>query len=47
MPTSPVNFGKNPTFLLMKNDQVVYAVVNGFVYRIDGAVNGVKNGLVE
>ncbi len=47
MPTSPVNFGKNPTFLLLKNDQVVYAVVNGFVYRIDGAVNGVKNGLVE
>ena len=47
MPTSPVNFGKNPTFLLMKNDQVVYAVVNGFVYRIDGPVNGVKNGLVE
>ena len=47
MPSSPVNFGKNPTFLLMKNDQVVYAVVNGFVYRIDGPVNGVKNGLVE
>jgi hypothetical protein len=47
MPRSPVNFGKNPTFLLLKNDQVAYAVVNGFVYRIDGPVNGVKNGLVE
>jgi len=47
MPRSPVNFGKNPTFLLLKNDQVAFAVVNGFVYRIDGPVNGVKNGLVE
>lgn len=47
IPRSPVSFGKNPTFLLLKNEQVAFAVVNGFVYRIDGSVNGVKNGLVE
>ena len=47
MPRPPVSFAKNPTFLLTKNDRVVYAVVNGFVYRVDGPVNGVKNGLVE
>ena len=47
MPRSPISFGKNPTFLLLKDDQVAYAVVNGFLYRIDGPENGVKNGLVE
>lgn len=46
MPRPPLGFSKNPTFLLLENDRVVYAVVNGFVYKIDGP-NGVKNGLVE
>jgi hypothetical protein len=47
IPQSPVRFDKNPTFLLLKNDQVIYAIVNGFVYTMEGEVNGVKNGLVE
>ncbi len=47
VPKSPVRFSKNPTFLLMKDNQVVYAIVNGFVYRPEGPENRVKNGLVE
>ena len=47
MPRPPVGFGKNPTFLLMKDGQVAYAIVNGFVYRMAGPENAVKNGIVE
>lgn len=47
IPQSPIRFDKNPTFLLLKNDQVVYAIVNGFVYAMEEEMNGVKNGLVE
>jgi len=47
IPKPPVGFEKNPTFLLTQNKQVVFAVINGFVYKTDGDSNGVKNGLVE
>ena len=47
IPQPPVRFNKNPTFLLLKNDQVIYAIVNGFVYAMEGDINGVKNGMVE
>ena len=47
MPKSPIRFEKNPTFVLMDGEAVKYAVINGFVYRIEGPVNEVKNGLVE
>lgn len=47
LPEPPIGFGKNPTFVLMKNDQVVYAIINGFVFQFDQMRNGVKNGIVE
>lgn len=47
MPKPPLGLGKNPTFLLMRGDQVEYAVVNGFIYRVKSGENGVENGLVE
>lgn len=47
MPKSPIGLGSNPTFLLSKNDKVVYAVINGFVYSIADNKNNVKNGLVK
>lgn len=47
MPKPPLEPGKNPTFLLKHGDQVVYAVINGFIYRVSSGENGVKNGLVE
>jgi len=47
MPKSPIGFGSNPTFLLLKNDKVVYAVINGFVYSLSDNKNNVKNGLVK
>ncbi len=47
IPKSPIGFGSNPTFLLSKNDKVVYAVINGFVYSLSDNKNNVKNGLVK
>ena len=47
MPKPPVGFEKNPTFLLTRNDKVVLAVINGFVYGIESNENKVNNGLVE
>jgi hypothetical protein len=47
LPKPPVGLEKNPTFLLTRNEQVVFAVINGFVYAMEGDKNEVKNGLVE
>ena len=47
IPKSPVDLGSNATFLLKKNDKVVYAVVNGFIYYLDENKNRVKNGVVK
>jgi len=47
MPKSPIGLGSNPTFLLSKNDKVVYAIINGFVYSLFDNKNNVKNGLVK
>ena len=47
MPKPPLGFEKNPSFLLTKDGKVVFAVINGFVYRTEGDENRVKNGLVE
>ncbi len=47
MPKPPLGLGKNPNFILKRGDQVVYAVINGFVYRMNSGENGVENGLVE
>ena len=47
MPQPPVSFSRNPTFLLLQQDEVVYAVINGFIYDLRHGENRVKNGLVE
>ncbi len=47
IPKPPIHLGKNPTFLLTRNDMVVYAIINGFVYDLIKNENGVKNGLVK
>lgn len=47
MPSSPIKLGKDATFLLYKNDQVAYAVINGFVYDLMQGKNKVKNGVVK
>lgn len=46
-PKSPLQLGKNPTFLLTKNNEVIYAVINGFIYDINKGENHIKNGLVK
>ena len=47
IPKPPISFSKNPTFLLTKNNKVVYAIVNGFVYDLTHDENGVTNGIVK
>lgn len=47
MPSPPLKLGNDATFLLYKNDQVVYAVINGFVYDVSQGENRVKNGVVK
>lgn len=47
IPKPPIRLGKNPTFLLTKNDKVVYAIINGFVYDLINDENGIKNGIVK
>ena len=46
-PKSPLQLGKNPTFLLTKNEKVVYAVINGFIYEMNNNKNHIKNGIVK
>ncbi len=47
IPKPPLNIGSNPTFLLYKNDKVVYAVINGFVYDMSNNKNNIINGIVK
>ncbi len=47
IPKPPISFRKNPTFLLTKNDKVVYAIINGFVYDLNKGENRVINGIVK
>ena len=47
IPKPPISFSKNPTFLLTKNNKVVYAIINGFIYDLIKNENGVKNALVN
>ena len=46
-PESPLKIGKNPSFVLMQNNVVKYAIVNGFVFDLEKGVNGIKNGVVN
>lgn len=47
MPKPPLGLGSDASFLLLKDEQVVYAVINGFVYEIDKDMNPVGNGIVK
>ena len=47
IPMSPIRIGADATFLLKKNDKVVYAIVNGFIYYLNENKNMVKNGIVK
>jgi len=47
IPMSPIKIGTEATFLLKKNDVVVYAIVNGFIYYLNENKNMVKNGIVK
>ena len=47
IPMSPIKIGTDATFLLKKNDVVVYAIVNGFIYYLNENKNLVKNGVVK
>jgi len=47
LPIPPLALGTNPNFLLSKNNVVVYAIINGFVYDMSKSTSQVKNGLVK
>ncbi len=47
MPSPHLKLGKEATFLLSKNQNVVYAIINGFVYYMNEGKNTVKNGVVK
>lgn len=47
IPKSPLALYKNPTFLLIKNNKVVYAIINGFIYDLAKDKNEVINGFVK
>ncbi len=47
IPKPPISLGKNPTFLLTKNDKVAYAIINGFIYNLNKGTNNVINGIVK
>lgn len=47
MPKSPVALGSEATFLLKRDDKVLYAVINGFVYSLEDNKNEVRNGVVK
>ena len=47
IPAPPLKLGKDATFLLSKNEQVIYAIVNGFVYYVSEGRNNIKNGVVK
>ena len=47
IPKTPLQLGKNPTFILTKNKKVVYAVINGFIYDFSENKNQIRNGLVK
>lgn len=44
---SPLQLGKNPTFILTKNDKVIYAIINGFIYDMISGKNHIKNGIIK
>ncbi len=47
IPSPPLKLGKDATFLLSKNEKVIYAIINGFVYYVSEGRNNIKNGVVK
>lgn len=47
LPQSPIQLTSEPTFLLKKNDKVIYAIINGFIYDLKENKNAIKNALVK
>lgn len=47
IPKPPIFIGKTASFLLTKNNKVVYAIINGFVYDLINNKNDVLNGIVK
>jgi len=47
MPKPPLKLGANPTFLLYRDNEVVYAIINGFVYDVKKSENYIKNGVIK
>ena len=47
LPASPINLGTDSTFLLRNKEQVVFAVINGFVYDVKENKNNIKNAVVK
>lgn len=45
-PKLKINVDANPTFLLTKDGEIKYAVINGFLIRLDEKGNNFKNALV-
>lgn len=46
-PKNPLVLGRNPSFLLFKDNKVMYAIINGFVYDVANKKNMIKNSVVE
>ncbi len=47
IPKPPLALGSNPNFTLSKNNKVIYAVINGFVYDVTKGTSKIKNGLIK
>jgi hypothetical protein len=47
MPRPPLWLGANPTFLLYRGNEVVYAIINGFVYDVKNGKSYIKNGVIK
>ena len=47
IPSPHLKLGKEATFLIRKNEKVIYAIINGFVYDVSEGKNTVKNGVVK
>jgi len=47
IPKPPLPIGSNPNFTLSKNNVIVYAIINGFVYDVSKGTSKIKNGVIK
>lgn len=47
IPQSPLKLEGNPSLILEKEGEVIYAVINGFVYHLKKGENHIKNAVVK